>query len=132
MQLWSSHSEYSMSTSAPPQAKTTADMMNVQQDLSQQLMAFHQQQKQKQAHRQAAATGTAVLPEQMLEQFYQQRAMPVMREHEPASRELYSQAMAHASHASSQHMTNQAYARQPSKALHQVWIQKFIRFEPSE
>lgn len=124
MQLWSSNSEPSAALQAPPQGKTTADMLNAQQqDLSQQLMAFHQQHQQKQqAQKQAAANSTAVSAEQMLEHFYQQRAVPAARHatNEPTASDLYTQAMARAGHGGSQHMANHAYARQSAKPVQQV------------
>lgn len=127
MQLWNSNSEPSVSSQAPVQGKSTADILNAQEDLSQQLLAFHQQHQQKQqAQRQAAANGAAagMSRDQMLEQLYQQRVAapaPAARDetHEPTPSDHYEQAIARG-HGGSQHAANHAYTRQIGKPVQQV------------
>lgn len=110
-QLWSSNSEPSASAQAPPHGKTS------EQELSQQLMAFHQQHQQKQqAQRQAAANSSAGSTDQMLEHFYQpQRSGHAVRN----ANDAYAQAMARAGHGVP-HMANHAYPRQGGKPVQQV------------
>lgn len=120
MQLWNTNSEQSASTAAPVQGNPAPDVRSAQQDLSQQLMAFHQQHEQKQqAQRQAAPNGAAMTTEQMLEQLYQQQpaaALQKDRAREPAVNDPY--AMGRAGHGNSQSMANYSY-RQTGKPMQQ-------------